>query len=381
MKKIAGILLCVAGIVSSQSVFSSYEAANRLAWDDIIVQRWSITDYRLDDFVLRQEVIGTAIKLANINLIERYICKSYYDDVTSSAPNWWACRALEVAADEWIISRANNTARPEDQITRAEALAIILWTKDLASGPANLRVDSSANDWQKMLLQKAVQNEILTFGTNFWPNIPATRGEVFTWADRLRNATPIENASSAYNNPISAWLVTQENQYVLQSMLWEWDRDADYTIFEFSNLWCGYCKRLFDDNILERITQEAPGSVRTVIGIIDGYHPVRSQSMVCAWVIWGSEAYMKAEKYFFTNYNGGWLSWFAQHMGMDQAIVDACIADEGFMDNYQMAYHIISSYGMTGTPAIMMINNETGSYQVLWGARKLQDYVDVLESL
>lgn len=359
----------------------SLEAAERLAADYIIVQKSSGSGYRLDDFVLRQEVIWTAIKLAGVTLPDNYSCQWYYRDVTSSSPNTWACRALELAADEWIITRANENARPEDRITRAEALAIILATKELSAWPWNLRVDSSANDWQTSLLQKAVQNGILVFGTNFWPNIPATRGEVFVWADRLRNGTAPEDWASLYSWTVSSGAVSGQDQLILQSMFWVGPRDAEYTIFEFSNLGCPYCKRLFDADTLSWIAQAAPGSVRTVVGVIDGYHSDRSQSMTCAWVIGGGDAYMKAEKYFFKNFNGWGLSWFARHMGMDQALIDTCIEDEGYLDNYQMTYHIIHSYGITWTPSVMLINNQTWAYQVLGGARKLSEYVGVIEEL
>lgn len=38
------------------------------------------------------------------------------------------CRAVELAADNGIITRANARVRPADRITRAEALAILLKT-------------------------------------------------------------------------------------------------------------------------------------------------------------------------------------------------------------------------------------------------------------
>ncbi len=60
-----------------------------------------------------------------MKLPENYICKKYFTDATQ---NDWVCRALELAADNGIISRANTHARPTDRITRAEALAILLKT-------------------------------------------------------------------------------------------------------------------------------------------------------------------------------------------------------------------------------------------------------------
>ncbi len=44
--------------------------------------------------------------------------------------NNWKCRAIEMAADNGIISRANTKARPNDPITLIEALAIILKSGD-----------------------------------------------------------------------------------------------------------------------------------------------------------------------------------------------------------------------------------------------------------
>lgn len=38
----------------------------------------------------------------------------------------WICRAVELAADAGFVSRANTTFRPQDKITIAEALAIMV---------------------------------------------------------------------------------------------------------------------------------------------------------------------------------------------------------------------------------------------------------------
>lgn len=40
--------------------------------------------------------------------------------------NDWVCRAVEIAADNDLVSRGNKKFRPQDKITRAEALAILL---------------------------------------------------------------------------------------------------------------------------------------------------------------------------------------------------------------------------------------------------------------
>ncbi len=65
-----------------------------------------------------------ALKIKWITLPEKYTCKKYFSDVTSS--NDWVCKAIEIAADNGIITRSNKYANPGMYITRAEALAMVM---------------------------------------------------------------------------------------------------------------------------------------------------------------------------------------------------------------------------------------------------------------
>lgn len=58
-----------------------------------------------------------------MTLPENYTCKKYFADATK---NDWVCRAVELAADNGIITRSNKYANPGKSITRAEALAMVM---------------------------------------------------------------------------------------------------------------------------------------------------------------------------------------------------------------------------------------------------------------
>ncbi len=104
--------------------------ANSLASHNIIVdQSQTPEQYRLGDKILRQEVIGMALKIQGITPPENYTCKGYYLDTKQ---NDWVCRAIEIAADNGVIARGNKNANPERYITRAEALAILMNAGGLA---------------------------------------------------------------------------------------------------------------------------------------------------------------------------------------------------------------------------------------------------------
>jgi hypothetical protein len=106
------------------------------------------------------------------------------------------CRAVELAADRGLITQENKTTRPRDNITKAEALAMI-WKgagMDITDYAGNEAVGSfvdyrtnpsvTANQWQENLLQTARKMGVITpksVGPTWdWRhNAPATRKEVF----------------------------------------------------------------------------------------------------------------------------------------------------------------------------------------------------------
>lgn len=101
--------------------------ANILASYDIIVDNSkNPTNYRLTDTITRAEAIGVALRVGNINLPEKYFCRNYFRDVVYNPVNNWVCRAIEIAADNEIISRENSVARSSAPISRIESLAITM---------------------------------------------------------------------------------------------------------------------------------------------------------------------------------------------------------------------------------------------------------------
>lgn len=83
--------------------------------------------YRLSDTILRQEALGTALRLAKIDLPDEYKCRNYFSD----AREWWVCRVAEVSADSRIVSRENLRFRPQDVVTLAESLGILVMSTNI----------------------------------------------------------------------------------------------------------------------------------------------------------------------------------------------------------------------------------------------------------
>lgn len=137
------------------------------------------------------------MKLANNSPDSGYVCKGYFSD-TKFGPKHqdaWVCANVETAADMRIVSRENKTFRPKANITRAEALAIlmrsagVLITAEVKIGqndePVSSLYSSRTPQWQIDMIESAEANDIIDVygrGTpekDFQPNKHATRADVF----------------------------------------------------------------------------------------------------------------------------------------------------------------------------------------------------------
>lgn len=199
MKKIF-LLLSFSSLIAWGYTQNDVNHANYLAQGNIVVdQSADPTKYRLDDSILRQEIIGMMMKShKGPFLLQDYTCKGYYSDAifNSQHRDAWVCRAAEMAADDGIISRENKRLRPRDSVTRAEALAMIVKTSGMELNPENYTMNWLKNlgyaDWQTRLLSSITDCRIFNHGVscedgsdgntamgNFRPNDVATRADVF----------------------------------------------------------------------------------------------------------------------------------------------------------------------------------------------------------
>lgn len=147
-------------------------AANYLADKWIIVAHYDDpTAYNLDQNVLRQEIAAVARGVAGLD--KKSTCNNVYKDVSATRPNNWACYTVEALSDEGLIA-LNENFRPEDYITKAEAIGMIV---KAAFGNQYVYDATLSASWQKQVVDFAVANWVTSSFTNY--ETLATRGFVF----------------------------------------------------------------------------------------------------------------------------------------------------------------------------------------------------------
>ena len=158
-------------------------AANTLAAAGIINDHSADpAAYNLGDNVLRQEIAKVAANIAG--LTPKATCSGSFNDVSSTTPNTWACGYVEALLDAGLVS-ANASFRPEDSISKTEALKMMLE----AAGYEN--VYTSAAAWQEQVVAFAVEKGITS---NFFDvNAMATRGWIFERGSNSRDSVSMDD--------------------------------------------------------------------------------------------------------------------------------------------------------------------------------------------
>ncbi len=175
------------------AVSDNYETENNTTisqWEDdvsdvdflvnkwLVVKRDSLDLYRLNDPILRQEILGLAMKIRNFQSPAWYVCRNIFRDVLYNKPNTWACPIVEYAADTGVISKENSYFRPEEYITNSEALAIIM---KAAAVPISQYQSSNLTipAWQVNVIGTAYNHGFIGTTDYDYPNQRATRWSVF----------------------------------------------------------------------------------------------------------------------------------------------------------------------------------------------------------
>ncbi len=179
LKKVASTaaLVVLASSIVATGVANAYSpeelaAANNLAAQDIINDHSSNpAGYALDQYVLRQEIAAVARGIAGI--AKKATCDNEFADVSATNPNTWACYTVEALRDAGKIA-ANPLFRPEDNITKAEALGMVV----KAACDDQYAYDASkGTTWQEQVRDFAVAKGIVSTFSDF--NALATRGFAF----------------------------------------------------------------------------------------------------------------------------------------------------------------------------------------------------------
>jgi S-layer homology domain len=168
--------------ISINSVYTPvlWYSSDELQWANFMAQSKYIIDassnpekYRLSDSITRREMMKV---IANITGDQTgKICNGTFSDVKTGD---WGCKYIELALSKGIIAK-NTNFRPDDSISNAEALKMILKVRGIEK-------TSNTGNWQTDYVKTAFDKKWYeTEWTNY--ETTATRGWIFMSSHRIIN--------------------------------------------------------------------------------------------------------------------------------------------------------------------------------------------------
>jgi len=164
-------------------------AANELAKMGIIQDNSSNTSaYNLGSSITRREMLKIMMNLSSVKVGET--CVGKFADMKSTD---WGCKYAESALNAWFIA-PNKYFRPNDRVTEAEALKMIMQAKGIAK-------KADVSDWAQAYTQAAIEAGILAAGTVVSTKA-AKRSMVITTAYEAAMNTSSDDTTSEWEDDL-----------------------------------------------------------------------------------------------------------------------------------------------------------------------------------
>lgn len=171
------VLSVVAPVVGVRAADASTDAANRLAALGVIVDNSeNPSAYNLGSNITRREMLKVMMNLSSVEVTDA--CEGKFSDLPASD---WGCKYAEAALAAGFIA-ANAKFRPNDNVTEAEALKMVMQATGVEKA-------EGVEPWGEAYRQAAVEAGLLEEGTKVSGTSAAKRSFVFVTADAAVTAT------------------------------------------------------------------------------------------------------------------------------------------------------------------------------------------------
>ena len=215
------------------ATMSELESANKLAGMGVINSGSNAADFGLSQTITRKEMMKVVMNLSGKSVPDS--CNWDFSDVT----NDWGCKYIEAGLANGLIA-GNATFRPDDTISKAEAMKLVL-------GARGIKKAYNTSDWQADWMNTALDNGLIVSAYSNH-NAAALRGFIFSvgaaeskvMMDKKMDDTMMKGGDVMMDNAMVGYKDYSE------SLLGK----NDTTVLFFHASWCPSCKAL-DANLLE----------------------------------------------------------------------------------------------------------------------------------
>lgn len=166
-----------------------------------------------------------------------------------------------------------------------------------------------------------------------------------------------------------------------------WKADAKYSIYDFTDLECPYCKQFHNSGVAKDAVAKNPETLNHIMRSfpLEQIHPgarMKAEITLCLNEISGLDSYKKMADVFFNDVRSSSredsLAAVASN-GFDRAKVEECLNSGKYNEAINSDLNLGIKMGVTGTPTIMIVNNETWEFKRL-NSRSVEAIEEIMKS-
>lgn len=182
-------------------------------------------------------------------------------------------------------------------------------------------------------------------------------------------------------------------QESIEQIISEWyihgDPDARYTVIEYSDLECPFCKRHHQNGTLKSLIEQYPEDVNHIFRHfpLNNIHPnaqLAGEAAECAGDLDWSDAFFAYidEIFKLSSINRAWLLQVANTLWLDQPAFESCLNEWKFTTTVASQLNEGQSlFGVSWTPGNVLVDTETGRFVLIAGAYPVDRFIQELENM
>ncbi len=204
-------------------------------------------------------------------------------------------------------------------------------------------------------------------------------------------AVPADQNTNNAQQPAaaSATLSSDQLSAVLKDVYVEGNESAPITLIEYSDFECPFCQRFHDAGTVDQILKSYGKDVNVVFKNfpLNSIHPLAQKAaegaLCVAKIKWADAYYSYVDKVFSSkDPSVAGITKVALELGISQSTLENCMSDEAIAQRVEKELTEWNTlFGVTGTPATVVLNTKTGKWKLISGALPFASFEAAIKEL
>lgn len=192
---------------------------------------------------------------------------------------------------------------------------------------------------------------------------------------------------------VAKTLTQNEISFIKDTAYIEGNKDAIITLIEYSDLECPFCIRQYKEGTIKKVHEKFGDKINSIFksfrGVPHENSEAEANALLCAGDIGGKDKYVAYYNEIFTRSSGGNGTGFskdallplAKELKIDSKKFQTCVDSKEKIKRFDTETAEGAKLGVQGTPGTVVINNQTGEYELIAGAYPVAEFERVINKL